>query len=334
MKAERVTLVTGANGFLGHHVCAQLLQNGHRVRGLVRNPDSPLSPGTHRVVAKDLLDAPALREALSGVSTVVHLAARVHVMRDSVANPLAEFRRSNVEGTRTLLMAAIDQGVEQFVLVSSVKAMGEHGDLPLTEEMAAVPTDPYGISKLEAEELVRGAARDAGVAAPILRLPLVYGPGMKANMLRLFDAVYRGVPLPLGLVRNRRSLAYAGNVCAAIESVLASPAAARETFLVSDGDDLSTPDLVRAVARGLGRKARLLPVPTSLLRTAGHFGDLLSTFASVPVNSPAITRLLGSLAVDSGKLRRVTGFRPPYTVSEGLAATCRWFSARQIDSQE
>jgi nucleoside-diphosphate-sugar epimerase len=249
-------------------------------------------------------------------------------MRDSAADPLAEFRRVNVEGTRALLEAAVDQGVEQFVFVSSVKAMGEHGDIPLTEEMPAMPVDQYGISKLEAEKLVREMALDAGLHAPILRLPLVYGAGMKANMLRLFDAVDRGVPLPFGRIRNRRSLAYAGNVSAAIEAVLRSRSSAQETFLVSDGEDLSTPELVRAIARGLGKRARLLPVPAALLRVAGHFGDLLGTFASVPLSTPAVSRLLGSLAVDSAKLRRVTGFCPPYTVSEGLSLTCRWYTNR------
>jgi nucleoside-diphosphate-sugar epimerase len=328
MNADSIVLVTGANGFLGRHVCEHLSRTGHAVRALVRSPNSSLAPGSHRVVANDLRDSAALREALAGVNAVVHLAARVHVMRDSAADPLAEFRRVNVEGTRVLMEAAIDQGVGQFVFVSSVKAMGERGDEPLTEEMPAMPADPYGVSKLEAEKLVRAMARDAGVRAPILRLPLVYGPGMKANMLRLFDAVDRGLPLPLGRIRNRRSLAYVGNVSAAIQAVLGSPAAAQETFLVSDGEDLSTPDLINAIARGLGKNARLLPVPLLALKAAGHFGDLLGTFASVPLSTPAISRLLGSLAVDSAKLRRVTGFCPPYTVSEGISLTCRWYTNR------
>lgn len=318
-------LVTGAAGFLGGFVARALADSGADVRALVRRPGSAPA-GTEEAPAGDLTDRAAVRTALSGVDTVVHLAARVHVMRDAARDPLAEFRRVNVEGTRTLLQEAASAGVRRFLFVSSVKAMGEStGDAPWTEEMPAHPVDPYGISKWEAEGVVRTLADSAGIHAPILRLPLVYGPGVRANMLRLMQMVDRGMPLPFGLVQNRRSLAYAENVAAAVVAALGASAASRETFLVSDGQDLSTPELVRAIARALGRKARLVPVPPALFRAAGRAGDVVSRIAPFPLTTPAVDRLLGSLAVDSSKLRRVTGFVPPFSVEEGLARTAAWY---------
>jgi nucleoside-diphosphate-sugar epimerase len=167
----------------------------------------------------------------------------------------------------------------------------------------------------------------AGMHAPILRLPLVYGAGMSANMnmLRLFELVDRGFPFPLGRVQNKRSLAYVGNVVHAIHAVLESPAAAHETFLVSDGEDLSTPDLIRLIARSIGKPARLLPVPVSLMRAVGRLGDLLSTVAPIPLSTPVLDRLLGSLTVDSSKLRRLTGYVPPFSVAEGMQLTGQWY---------
>ena len=321
-------LGTGASGFLGRHVSRALLEAGDEVRGLARPGGGPLEPGVERAEVAGLDDRAAVARAVAGVDAVVHLAARVHLMRDTAADPAAEFRRVNVEGTRLVLEEAIRAGAGRFLLASSVKAIGEGGDVPYTEETPPAPADPYGVSKLEAERVVREVADAAGVHAPVLRLPLVYGPGVRANFLRLMEMVDRGIPLPFGAVRNRRSLAYAGNVAAAARAALLAPAAARETFLVSDGEDLSTPQLVRALAAALDRPARLVPVSPALFRAAGRAGDALSTLVPFPLTTASVHRLLGSLAVDSSKLRRVAGFTPPYTVAQGLAETARWFRSR------
>ncbi|HEX2190363.1 MAG TPA: NAD-dependent epimerase/dehydratase family protein [Longimicrobiaceae bacterium] len=318
-------LVTGATGFLGGHLCEALLARGVPVRGLVRGPGSRLPAGVEPAHAADLLDREALRRAVAGAEAVVHLAARVHVMRDGAEDPLAEFRRVNVEGTRVLLEEVVAAGVRSFVFVSSVKAVGEAGTVPWTEATPPHPVDPYGISKLEAERLVRETAERAGLHAPILRLPLVYGPGVKGNMLQLFALVDRGIPLPFGAVANRRSMAFSGNVVAAIEAVLHGPSAGAETFFVSDGRDLATPELVREVARALGVAPRLLRVPPALLRAAARAGDAVSRVAPFPLTSAALQRLTGSLPLDASKLGRATGFRPPYTVEEGLRATAAWY---------
>ncbi|MGH7525793.1 MAG: NAD-dependent epimerase/dehydratase family protein [Gemmatimonadales bacterium] len=321
------TLVTGASGFLGQHVCRALLAGGSAVRGLVRTADAGPA-GIERVRCSDLLDRAAVRKAVEDVETVVHLAARVHVMADNSTDPLAEYRRTNVEGTRMLVEESLAAGVRRLIFLSTVKTVGEGSDVPWTEQSPPLPSDPYGISKLEAEQVVLELAPPGGMAASVLRLPLVYGPGMKANMLRLFEAVDRGLPLPLGGVRNRRSLVFAGNVVAAIERVILTPAAAGEIFFVRDARDVSTPDLVRAIALALGRPARLIPVPAPLFRAAGIVGDLLSPFVRVPVSSPAVARLFGSLVVDGSKLARVTGFEPPFSLEEGLRITADWYRQR------
>lgn len=315
-------LVTGGGGFLGRHVCAALLRAGVPVRILTRGGEVP-PPGVEAARAAGLDDLPALRAAVRGCDAVVHLAARVHVMDDTSADPLDAFRRVNVEGTRNVARAAADAGCRALVHASSVKAVGEGSEAAWTEDVQPRPADPYGVSKLESEGAVRDVAAGGGLAAGILRLPLVYGPGMRANMLRLFGLVDRGVPLPLGAVANRRSLLYAGNAAAAVLALLERPAGC-ETYFVSDGPALSTPALVREIAAALGRPARLLPVPPALFRAAGRVGDLVP---GVPVTSAAVSRLLGSLEVDDARLRRA-GYHPPFTVQDGLRETVRWYRAR------
>ena len=325
----QVVLVTGASGFLGRPVTRALLARGARVRGLARPGSAPLEPGVEPASAEGVHDREGLRRALAGADAVVHLAARVHVMRDDAADPLAEFRAVNVEGTRAVLEEAVHAGVRRFLFASSVKALGEGGEAVLTDDTPPAPADPYGVSKLEAEAVVRELADAAGVHAPILRFPLVYGPGVGANFLRLLRSVDRGIPLPFGSIRNRRSAVYAGNAAAAVVAALESPAAARETFLVSDGDDHSTPELVRRIARALGRPARLVPIPPVLFAGAGRMGDLLSRVVPVPVTSAMVDRLVGSLAVDPSRFFRLTGFTPPFTVEQGLAATAAWYRGKE-----
>jgi UDP-glucose 4-epimerase len=272
--------------------------------------------------ATGLDDLDALRRAMAGAQGVIHLAARVHMSR-SVGDTEA-FRRVNVEGTRSVLEAAVGAGVRDFVFVSTVKVMGETSEQPWTEDMRPVPVDPYGATKLEAERVVREFSEGAGLHAPILRPPLVYGPGMRANALRLFRAIARGLPLPLGGIQNRRSFLYVGNLTAALLGTLTSEKG-NDTFFVSDCQDLSTSELVIAVARALGRPPRLLPVPVSLLRAAGQVGDLLTRVRHFPLNSPAVARLTGSLAVNTSKLVRQTGYSPPFSMAEGLRVTAEWY---------
>jgi nucleoside-diphosphate-sugar epimerase len=232
-------------------------------------------------------------------------------MRESAADPLAEFRRANVESTSILADEAGGAGVRQLVLASTVKAVGEGNSAAWTEDTPPAPTDPYGRSKLEAERVVREAAERHATGAAVLRFPLVYGPGVKGNMLRLFALVNRGVPLPFGSVANRRSMLYLGNLVAAVRAVIETPPGGTETFFVSDGRDLSLPALIRMISEALGKPARLLPVPPSLLR-------LVLTAAEAE-------RLIGSLTVDGSKLSRTTGYRAPHSVEEGLRVTAGWY---------
>jgi len=329
MPGDRRVLVTGATGFVGAAVCRRLAGAGWRVRALVR-PGRVAAEGTEAAVVEDLSDGAGVARAVEGCHAVVHLAARVHVMRDRAADPLDAFRRVNVAGTATLLDAAVAAGAGAFVFASSVKAVGEATPgAPWTEATPPRPVDPYGVSKLEAERMVLARAEEAGMRATVLRFPLVYGPGVRANMLRLFDGVARGRPLPLGGVDNRRSVLYLGNAAAAVEAVLRSPAAAGETFFVADAEAVSTPELARRIGMAVGRPARLLPLPQALLRTIGRVGDVVARAVPFPLTTAAFDRLLGSLEVDASRLTRVTGFTPPYTLDQGLADTARWYRERE-----
>lgn len=307
--------ITGASGFLGRYLCAELPGRGFDVLAVPRALLTPPTPGAG--------DAGALARILEGADGVIHLAGRAHVMRETAADPVAAYRAANVEVTGRVLAAARAAGVPFLVLASSVKAVGEASNTPWTEATVPGPQDAYGRSKLEAEGLV-AAASSAGFRTASLRFPLMYGPGVRANMLRLFQLVDRGMPLPLGGIRNRRSLLFTGNAATAILALLqrGEPGAA---YFVSDDEDLSTAELIRAIARALDRPARLLPVPEGVLRAAGRAGDLVGRVVPVPITSAAIGRLLGSLQVDISRLRAASGYIPSFTVAEGLEQTARWF---------
>lgn len=249
--------------------------------------------------------------ALAGCDAVVHLAARVHVMNDTEQDPLERYRATNTEATLNLARQAAQAGVKRFVFISTIKVNGEGRDAPYRETDAPGPEDAYAISKWEAEQGLLRIAADTGLEVVILRPPLVYGPGVKANFLRLLRTVERGWPLPLGAIRNRRSLLYLGNFVDAIRLCVEHPAAAGQTFLLDDGEAVSTPDLVRAVAHAIKRPARLLWVPVSMLE---FMGALLGKRVSV-------SRLTGSLWVDSSLIRSRLNWTPPYSMEAGLAAT-------------
>lgn len=323
--------VTGATGFLGRALCQSLAARGDRVRAFVRRDfafsNDLLQPvhAVHFSRLADLHDASALRAGCAGASAVVHLAARVHVIHERAPEAEAQYRAVNVDGTREVLLAAQAVGVRHVVIVSSVKAVGESNDAPWTESVVPAPTDAYGRSKLEAERLSLAFGERHGMCITVLRLPLVYGPGATANVLRLLSLVRRGWPLPLGAVRNRRSMVYRDNVVAAILSVLDAGTSAQGTFFVSDDADLSTPELVRTIGRGVGRAARLIAVPLPLLRLVGRVGDLLRPLLPFSVTSAEVARLSGSLTVDSTRLREATGFSPRITPEEGWRRTAHWF---------
>jgi nucleoside-diphosphate-sugar epimerase len=309
----RCVLVTGANGFIGSALCKHFEQHGIAVRRAVRTGAPALAGST--VAVGDVGPATDWSEALSGVDAVVHLAARVHVMRDAAADPLAEFRRVNAEGTRRLAQMAAQAGVRRMLLVSSVKVNGEGAERPYTEAVSPRPGDPYGISKWEAEQALTEIGGRSAMQWSILRPPLVYGPGVGGNFLALLAAVARGLPLPVGAIHNRRSLIYVGNLVDAIRVCLVYPRAANELFLVSDGEDLSSPDLVKRLAVAMDRQARIVSVPLWLLRAAGILAG----------RQAAVGRLTGSLSVDIARLRGALGWRPPCAVNEGLRNTARWY---------
>jgi nucleoside-diphosphate-sugar epimerase len=251
--------------------------------------------------------------ALDGIDVVVHLAARVHVMRETVSDPLSVFRETNVAGTLNLASQAAAAGVHRFVFISSIKVNGEHpkGDKPFTETDTPNPQDAYGISKLEAEQGLLKIAQETGMEVVIIRPPLVYGAGVKANFLSMMRAIRKGIPLPLGAIHNKRSFVYTGNLVSLILKCIDHPAAANQVFLVSDGHDLSTTELLKECAVALDVKSRLLPVPQKLI----EIGAAMLGKANVA------QRLCGNLQVDITKARTLLGWEPPFSVADGLKKT-------------
>jgi nucleoside-diphosphate-sugar epimerase len=314
----RRVLVTGAAGFVGSALCARLAAAAIPVRRVLRTAVPGAVPGDAAVVVADLADGTFDDAALQDVDAVVHLAARVHVLREAATDPLRSFRAVNVEATRRLAETAARAGVRRFVFLSSVKVNGEATTgRAFTEADPPRPEDPYGVSKREAEDALREIATRTGLEVVILRPPLVYGPGVKANFLRLLRWVDRGVPLPLAAVNNRRSLVYVGNLADAIVRGLEHPAAPGETFLVDDGAPVSTAQLLREIGAALHRPARLLPMPPAWLRAAARLAG----------RGEDAARLLGDLEVDGSHLRRTLGWQPPFTRRQGLAGTAAWFRA-------
>lgn len=315
-------LVTGAAGFVGETLCAALVSS-HAVRAAVRSVACAVLPEDIEIVARELSRDTDWSGALVGVSAVVHCAARVHIMDDLSADPLAEFRRVNVDGTLSLAKQAAVAGVKRFVFLSSVKVNGEQTQVgaPFIADQQPNPGDPYGVSKMEAEVGLRALAMETGMEVVIIRSPLVYGPGVKANFLAMMRWLKRGIPLPLGAVtENRRSLVALDNLVDLIVTCLDHPGAANQTFLVSDGESLSTAALLRRMGDALGRPARLIPVPVPLLQTG----------AALLGKRDMAQRLCGSLEVDIGKTTELLGWIPPISVDEGLRRTAaHWMASQQ-----
>ena len=310
-------LVTGANGFVGQALCERMVADGRQVIGTVRSAKEAvkLPEGVSTFLIRSIGRDTDWSDALAEVDTVVHLAARVHVMNDSSSDPLSAFRQINVAGTERLARMAVKKGVKRLIYISSVKVNGEGCEKPFTEHNIPAPMDPYGISKWEAEQVLHKVAKDTGLEVVILRPPLIYGPGVKANFFSLLKLLDRAIPLPLSSINNLRSLIYVGNLVDAIIACITHPMAAGKTYLVSDGEDVSTPELIRRVAAALGQPARLLPFPPSLMRFSGKLVG----------KSDAVERLVSSLMVDSSKIRRELGWKPPYTMEQGLRETTAWY---------
>ena len=304
-------LVTGASGFVGQAVCAQLSRR-FNIRAATRSATTPVG-GYASIATGATNNTTDWTAALRGQDVVIHLVARVHVMKDLSRDPLAEFRAVNVAGSLNLARQAAEAGVTRMVFVSSVKVNGEYSLLgqPFTEDSVPAPADFYGVSKLEAEIALRGLAQETGMELAIIRPPLVYGPGVKANFAALLRAVKAGWPLPLGKIANRRSLVGLDNLVSFIETCAVHPQAAGQTFLVSDGNDLSTPELIRRLALAAKVPARLWPVPAWLLETG----------AAAVNKGGGVRRLCGNLQVDISKARNLLGWLPPFSVDEGLRRT-------------
>ncbi|WP_303290706.1 SDR family oxidoreductase [Marinobacter sp. SS5-14b] len=302
-------LLTGATGFVGKGLARQLgRMEGVSLACAVRRSGTPQC-GEEFAVG-ELQATTDWYAALAGRNVVVHAAARAHVMRDETENPLAEYRRVNVDGTLNLARQAAEAGVSRFVFVSSIKVNGEEtGEgMRFTADQLPAPEDAYGISKLEAEQALQALAEETGMEVVIIRPPLVYGPGVKGNFATMIKLVHKGLPLPLGAVHNKRSLVALDNLVDLIITCIGHPAAANQVFLAGDGTDLSTTELLRGIGQVMGKPARLIPVPPGLLM----FG------ASLMGKKDVAQRVLGSLQVDISKARHLLGWEPPLSVEEGL----------------
>jgi len=306
-----VIAVTGAAGLVGAALCGELYSRGFAVRSVVRSLHSaePAS-GVEQIAVSNLDAATDWSSALGDVDCVIHCAARAHVMHETEADALAAYRSVNVDGSRRLAEQAAAAGVRRLVYLSSIKVNGESTDgFPrFARDDEVNPEDPYGVSKWEAEQAVWAVAASTCLEVVVVRPPLVYGPSVKGNLARLLKLVRLGVPLPFGAVQNQRSLIGLDNLVDLLIRCVDHPAAAGQTLLVSDGEDISTPDLLRYMANALGRSARLLPVSVALLRLVGR---ALGKQAE-------IDRLVGSLKIDSRHTRELLDWNPPVSVAEGI----------------
>jgi nucleoside-diphosphate-sugar epimerase len=306
---ETNILLTGATGFVGQALLKQLLKSGvHCVTATVRT--SIGFDSCEVVPVGDIDNTTEWSNALTNQQVVIHAAARAHIMKDEMSDPLAEYRRVNVGGTLNLARQAATAGVKRFIFMSSVKVNGEQTPLgqPFRADDMATPEDAYGISKWEAEQGLNTIAVETGMEVVIVRPPLVYGPNVKGNFDNMIRLVEKGLPLPLGAIHNQRSLVALDNLVDFIITCIDHPAASNQVFLAGDGQDLSTTELLRGVAKAAGKPSRLIPIPSSLLM-------FIATFLG---KKAVAQRLLGSLQVDISKARELLGWEPPISVEEGF----------------
>ena len=311
-------LLSGASGFVGRALLERLSSDAYcEVVAAVRTPLLGVDSSVQQAIISSLDKDSDWQMSLIGISAIIHSAARVHVMSDKASVPLTEFRKVNVDGTLNLARQAASAGVRRFIFISSIKVNGEGTALgkPYTADDVPAPADPYGISKMEAEQGLRALAAETGMEVVIIRPVLVYGPGVKANFRSMMSWLKKGIPLPLGAISNKRSLVALDNLVDLIVACMDHPAAANQTFLVSDGEDLSTTELLYRMAVVLGRPARLLPMPARLLELS----------ASLLGQRAIAQRLCGSLQVDIRKTCELLEWTPPLTVNAALRKTAAHF---------
>jgi nucleoside-diphosphate-sugar epimerase len=304
-------VITGASGFIGSHLVPALAGADVEIVCILE-PGAKNPFAGARTFSADICAVQDLSAALEGADAVVHLAARKHVLRETAKDPLLEYRRVNVEGTRNVVRAARKQGVGLFVHVSSVKAMGEGtGDI-LDETAPGLPSTPYGISKLESEEVVRAEADGKGMAVLIFRLPMVYGPGNKGNLPRMIRWAERGNPFPIFHPENLRSMVYVENVVAGIMAVLKASPQGISTYILKDREDYSTRRIYDAISNALGKTPRYFPVPSLAVRVGGWLSE-------------DFRKITGSFRVSSAKFEEDLRFIPPFSLEEGVGKTVEWY---------
>lgn len=318
---DRKVLVTGANGFIGRPLCEEMLRQGWQVKAAVRLPNQ-LTGVAEAITVKDIDRDTDWTDAVRGVDVIIHLAARVHVMKETAADPLVEFLKVNLHGTVNLAQQAARAGVKRLVYVSSIGVNGSQTNarLPFTEADNPEPHNAYALSKWQAEQALHRIAQETGLEVVIVRPPLVYGPAAKGNFPQLLEAIDKGIPLPLKGANNARSLIYVGNLVDALIACATHPAAAGRTYLVSDGEDVSTAVLVEKIAQALGRNSRSFYFPPGLIWfMAGLLG-----------RSEQVGKLFGSLRISDQRIRSELGWIPPYSLEQGLRVAADWYRSQRV----
>lgn len=320
-RALQNVLVTGASGFIGRALCAELSRRGVSIAGVSRDIGKLDGQLYKSIQIKDISPDTDWSGMLEEIDTVIHLAARAHILNEDAVDPINAFRQTNFRGTERLAYSAAASGVKRLVYVSSIGVNGLQTETgrPFSESDTPNPHNPYALSKLEAEQALARISAETGLEVVIVRPPLVYGGNAPGNFAQMVKVLKRGVPLPLASVHNLRSLIYLENLVDALILCAVAPEASGNTYLVSDGEDISTPDLLRQLGAAIGQPARLFPCPASLLQLAGRLAG----------KTDQIDRLLGSLQIDSEKIRRELGWVPPYTLEQGLRATAEWYRAQR-----
>ncbi|QDZ39378.1 NAD-dependent epimerase/dehydratase family protein [Euhalothece natronophila Z-M001] len=308
-------LITGATGFIGSHLLPQLEQNNFSLKITTRQSSPQTSQHVTPIQINNIDETTDWSKALIGVDCVIHLAARAHILQDTSTDPETAFYQTNTAATANLVKPAIAQGVKHFIFMSSIGAMATTSEQILTETFPCQPDTPYGRSKLKAEQALKELCENSTMTWTILRPPLIYGPNNPGNMERLLKLVKTGLPLPLGGINNHRSLLYVGNLVNAITTCISHPKAKNQTFLISDGEDLSTPSLINQLGKAMGKSPMLIPITP----------QFLTVIAKPLGKEDTIKRLAGSLTVDNNKIRTTLDWNPPFSVTEGLQHTVDWF---------
>ncbi len=311
-------LITGANGFIGNALCEKLILSGYDVLGLVRSSDKmkSLPKGVPTVNVGSIGQYTDWSRALTGVNVVIHLAARTHILKENTPNPINEYREVNLYGTGQLARMAVNEGVKRLIFMSSVGVNGEQNEgTPFSESDQPNPSRPYSVSKWEAEKVLKRIAYETGLEIVIIRPPLVHGPGVKGNMLQLLNLVKWSVPLPLAKVNNKRSFIGVTNLVDVLIKCIDNTNVSGETMLVSDGEDISTPDLIRRLANMMNKPNALIPFPESLLRII---------YSNIGKNNP-LKQICSSLTIDTSKMCSLLKWKPPLTLNQGLEAMVSWY---------